>query len=248
MGNLPFFNLSEIFPDDPQTYRGIFLTFDIDWADDDVIGDTIDLVEKAEVKATWFVTHQTPLLDRLRENPKFELGIHPNFNPFLDGSTDGSGLTAEKVVEQLMDIVPEAKTIRSHSLCQSERLVDIFKLVGLTHISNFFIPHGSGLDTKPFTIWSEMVIVPHCWQDNVALKMELPIPLEKERHSSLSVFDFHPIHVFLNTEHLNRYELTRHLHQNPEELIKNQYEGEGTRTKLLNLLRLTKVRSEYSPK
>ena len=73
MENLPFFNLSEIFPDDPKTYRGIFLTFDIDWADDDVIGDTIDLVEKAEVKATWFVTHQTPLLDRLRDNPKFEL-------------------------------------------------------------------------------------------------------------------------------------------------------------------------------
>jgi hypothetical protein len=93
-----------------------------------------------------------------------------------------------------------------------------------------------------------MVIVPHFWQDNVALKMELLFPLEKEIKSSLSVFDFHPIHVFLNTEHLDRYELTRDLHQNPEELIKNRYEGEGTRTKLLNLLRLTKVRSEYSPK
>jgi hypothetical protein len=235
-----FSNISAIEPEVRATWISkVFLSFDIDWADDDVIGDTIDLVEEAEVKATWFVTHQTPLLDRLRDNPKFELGIHPNFNSFLDGSTDGSGLSAEKVVEQLMEIVPEAKTIRSHSLFQSERLVDIFKLVGLTHISNFFIPHGSGLDTKPFTIWSEMVIVPHCWQDNLALKMELPIPLEKERHSSFRVFDFHPIHVFLNTEDLDRYEHTRHLHQNPEELIKNRYEGEGTRSRLLKLLELS---------
>jgi hypothetical protein len=239
MENLPFFNLSEILPGEPQTYRGIFLTFDIDWADDDVIGETIDLVEKAEVKATWFVTHQTPLLDRLRDNPKFELGIHPNFNPFLDGSTDGSGLSAEKVVDQLMDIVPEAKTVRSHSLFQSEKLVDIFKLVGLTHISNFFVPHGSGLNTKPFNIWNEMIIVPHCWQDNVALKMPIQFPTADEIVKGFHVFNFHPIHIFLNTESMDRYERTRLIHHKPKELIKYRYQGCGTRDRLIEILELS---------
>lgn len=62
----------------------LYLTFDIDWACDGVLADTIDLVEEADVCATWFVTHDTPLLKRLRENPKFELGIHPNFNNILE--------------------------------------------------------------------------------------------------------------------------------------------------------------------
>ena len=41
-----------------------FLTLDIDWANDTVLNDTIDLVESFDVAATWFVTHQTPVLDR----------------------------------------------------------------------------------------------------------------------------------------------------------------------------------------
>ena len=56
----------------PETWEGrIFLTFDIDWATDEVLSDTIDLVEAAQVCATWFVTHDTPVLARLRDNPAF---------------------------------------------------------------------------------------------------------------------------------------------------------------------------------
>ena len=52
------------------------------------------------------------------------------------------------------------------------------------------------------------------------------------------VFDFHPIHVFLNTESLDRYERTRSIHQNPKELIKHRYQGHGTRSWLMELLEL----------
>ena len=48
----------------------------------------------------------------------------------------------------------------------------------------------------------------------------------------LKVFDFHPIHVYLNTEDLSRYEQTRSLHHNPAELIKHRFAGTGTRTAL----------------
>jgi len=54
----------------------------------------------------------------------------------------------------------------------------------------------------------------------------------------LKVFDFHPIHVFLNTELLDRYDRTRHLHQKPGELIKHRFDGEGIRIRLLELLAL----------
>ena len=54
----------------------------------------------------------------------------------------------------------------------------------------------------------------------------------------LKCFDFHPIHVFLNTENLNRYERTRPIHQNPKELIKYRYQGYGTRSRSMELLEL----------
>ena len=57
--------------------------------------------------------------------------------------------------------------------------------------------------------------------------------------AGLKVFDFHPIHVFLNTEHMDRYEQTRAWHQSPQELRAHRYEGEGTRTRFLEFLRLT---------
>ncbi len=84
--------IASVDPADESTWRGrIFLTFDLDWAHDEVINDAIDLVEAVDVPATWFVTHATPTLERLRANPKFELGVHPNFNPLLDGSSRREG-------------------------------------------------------------------------------------------------------------------------------------------------------------
>lgn len=61
----------------------VFFTFDIDWACDEVLSDTIDIIEAAGVSATFFVTHQTTLLERLRANSAIELGVHPNFNTLL---------------------------------------------------------------------------------------------------------------------------------------------------------------------
>jgi hypothetical protein len=234
-----FSHISAIEPETESTWiNKVFLSFDIDWAHDDILADAINIVREAGVASTWFVTHSTPLLHQLRTLNGAELGIHPNFNPLLDGTAVNSGNTAEKVLRNVLSLVPDARAIRSHSLTQNERLVDQFRNSGLTHISNFFVPHGCGVEVKPFRIWDDMAIVPHCWQDNVALKMSLSFPTKEELNAGFHVFDFHPIHVFLNTEHLDRYERTRHLHHSPEELIKHRYEGVGTRTRLFELLKL----------
>ena len=101
--------------DDSSWLDAFFLTFDIDWANDDVLNDTIDLIEDKDVTATWFVTHDTSLLSRLRQNSKFELGIHPNFNWLLEGD-DRNGRNAREVIERLLAIVPEATSVRSHAM------------------------------------------------------------------------------------------------------------------------------------
>jgi len=72
--------------------------------------------------ATWFVTHDTPLISRLRTNSKFELGIHPNFDFLIQGEPRNGG-NAQEVVARLLEIVPEAKSVRSHSMTQSSRLL-----------------------------------------------------------------------------------------------------------------------------
>jgi len=233
--------LSNINPKEHVTWNAkVFLTFDLDWAHDDVIRDTIEIVREAGVASTWFITHETPMLEEIRSLKNSELGIHPSFNPFLDGSMAREGIGVENVLLDLMRIVPEAKAVRSHSLFQSERLLDIFKDVGLTHVSNHFVPHKVGISFEPFQVWSNLTIVPHCWQDNVSLRMDLPFPSRKELEVGFHTFDFHPIHVYLNTEDLDRYEKSRLYHQNPKELIKWRHEGSGVGKRLQELLDLRK--------
>jgi hypothetical protein len=218
-----------------------YLSIDIDWAHDDVLADTIDLVEEHHVPVTWFVTHDTPLLARLRSHPDFELGIHPNFNFLLSG--DGrTGRDAAEVLDRLMAIVPEAKSVRSHSTTQNSGLLDLFARRGLTHECNAFIPVQAGMALKPWRLWSDLTRVPYSWEDDVAClygpesdawPMSRLVGL-----AGIKVFDFHPVHIFLNTEHMDRYRKTLGWHYAPQELRAHIYEGEGSRTRFLELLRL----------
>ncbi len=112
---MEFSTISQIRVEAPETWKGkLFLTFDLDWAHDDVIGDVIDLVESVDISATWFITHRSKALDRLRANPNFAIGIHPNFNPLLLGDTT-NGTIATEVLKRIKAIVPEATSVRSHS-------------------------------------------------------------------------------------------------------------------------------------
>lgn len=214
----------------------VFLTFDIDWAGDEVLEDTIALVESAEVAATWFVTHPTPLLERLRANPRFELGVHPNFNFLLEGRAR-PGDSAERILDAIMAVVPEARAVRSHSMVQSSRLTELFMRRGLTHDCNEFIPVQSTLALRPWRLWNGLVKVPHFWEDDATCIYGGPFSVTRLLTTAgLKVFDFHPIHVFLNTEHLDRYERSRAIHRDPAALRRERFEGRGTRTALLELL------------
>lgn len=220
-----------------------FLTLDIDWAHDAILTDTIELIERYEVPATWFVTHDTPMLDRLRANPDFELGIHPNFNWLLSGDSR-AGRDAAEVVDRLLAIVPEAKCVRSHSTTQSSVLLDLFVQRGLTHESNSFIPAQSGIPLKPWKLWSGLTRIPYFWEDDVCVLYN-PSGVEPitsmTSSAGIKVFDFHPIHVFLNTENLERYESTRELHKCPDVLSSHRYVGVGTRTRFIEFLTLAQA-------
>ena len=106
----------------------IYLTFDIDWAPDETIKEISDQLINANIKSTWFVTHKTPVLEILRERDDlFSLGIHPNF---MKGSTQGN--SEEEILKNLMNIVPEARVIRTHGIFQYGSLLS--KIVDVTSI------------------------------------------------------------------------------------------------------------------
>lgn len=60
--------------------ENIMITLDIDWAPDWVIDEVASIHIEHKVKVTWFVTHATMAVERLRENSDlFELGLYTNW-------------------------------------------------------------------------------------------------------------------------------------------------------------------------
>lgn len=235
-----FRKLSEIKVDFSETEKSIFITIDVDWADDVVIDDTIDLLEELDIAATWFITNETKAISRLRDNPKFELGIHPNFNYLLNGDFR-NGRTAAEVIDRVLNIVPEAKSVRSHSMTQSSYILKLFGERGITHECNHFIPEQAEIELKPWSLWNGMIKVPYLWEDDLTYLYDRNNSIEMiAARPGLKVFGFHPIHIFLNSENLDRYERTRTIHYRPEELIKYRFYGHGTRNNLKTLIGLNK--------
>lgn len=222
--------------------NSIYITFDVDWACDEVLAHTLDIVEQANIKSTFFITHETPLLARMRNNPNIELGIHPNFHKlFIEKNYRGN---AETILEDCLQIVPEAKSIRTHCLVQSSYLFNLYAKYGLTHEVSLLIPQNSNINLQPFWLWNGLLRVPYAWEDDVhciniangsELNWNVKQTLDRE---DLKIFDFHPIHLYLNTENLTRYENSRLYHRSMDELrnFVNNKKNEGSFVFLKSLI------------
>lgn len=183
------------------------LTFDIDWAPDFVIDYVANILIDKQVKATWFVTHQSAAIDRLRENSHlFELGIHPNL---LKGSSHGA--TEDTVLSHVLDVVPGANSMRTHGLYQTSNfLVKASVEYGIAIDVSLFIPRA--LELRPHQLkWngSSLWRIPYFWEDDSEMFEDSPIWDASDQRlniSGLRVLDFHPIHIILNTENISRYD------------------------------------------
>jgi hypothetical protein len=214
------------------------LSIDIDWAHDTVLEDTIDLIERAAVKACFFVTHDTPLLARLRANPLFELGLHPNFDPLLRGEAVRS---ARDIVMDIARVVPEAKVLRSHAMTTSGRWLELYREAGVTHLSNYLMFGDANI--HPFRQLNGLVEAPvHFADDGLlfqramsAVNFHPDIELVASG-GGLRVYNFHPIHLFINTESLDRYRKSRTHADDPQALRFHRFDGLGARAWLTSLL------------
>ena len=213
-----------------------YITMDMDWANDGVLADTVTLAEKLDLPVCLFVTHDTPMLGKLREHPLFTLGIHPNFLPQLNGQTAKS---FRETIEELHALVPEAKVIRCHALADATPILTAARGMGFAADMNLFIPFSSGIRLQPFTHFSGLKRLPFFYEDDAwTLEPEAASP---EAHLlsdvPLKIFNFHPIHLYLNTENMERYNRAKPFYHDFEALAPfvNHREGFGARDFLLRL-------------
>jgi hypothetical protein len=202
----------------------MFITLDMDWACDEVTLFAAELLESANLKATFFITHDTPILKYLRSNPKFELGLHPDFNPLLTGETHHS---AAQILASLKTIVPEAVSVRTHALVGGTLLSRLYFKKGLTHESSIYYHVTDGRIPKPYYDINGMLKILHFWEDDCHISL---LEQGKEQdwdvnrflsYEGIKVFDFHPIHLFVNTAETAHYQLIRPYNKDPDRLRKH---------------------------
>lgn len=165
--------------------------FDMDWASDIQIEYVLDKLERHKIKSTWFVTHDTPILERMRKDKRIELGIHPNFNP---DSTQGKD--QDEIMQNLLKIVPNAVSVRSHTLYWSSRLMPLYKKYGIKNdatIILFNTPNITPHYLKSFNLRR----FPSYWEDSLAMVENNDYINTKE--NGLKIVTFHPVHIFLNS-------------------------------------------------
>jgi hypothetical protein len=188
--------LSKINPDKVETFKEPFLSFDIDWAHDKIIEDTLNLVKSFQIDAIWFVTHKTDLIHEIEANKNNEVGIHPNFNRVMMGDFS-NGKNAEEIIDRLLKLVPNCSSIRSHSVTQSSLLTALYLEKGITHETNDYIPFHTNLYIEPWISEEGMVKAPYFFSDQLySLKKTDMSIFSLIQRTGLKIFNFHPIHIF----------------------------------------------------
>lgn len=182
------------------------ITFDIDWAPDWTILLCAEICSTRGVPATFFVTHDTPALDELRRMPGIELGVHPNF---LARSSHGG--TPEEVLDFCMKLVPTARSMRTHSLVQSSHILQmVAERTPIETDVSLLLPFHQGLQATYFHIREDLrplTRLPYFWEDDVASVWPgWNWTSSQYRADGLMIFDFHPIHIALNTDKMAGYE------------------------------------------
>ena len=153
--------LSTICAEDQSTWsNNIFLTFDIDWAHDEVIEDTLQICESYSAPATFFATHKSAALNHgAIDLTQHELGIHPNFNPLLQNKSLKDDF--RRICSELKNDFPDARSVRSHSLCFGSLIQTSYEKLGLTHDSSIIIPYQeNSFPLFPWRMWDKLVRVP----------------------------------------------------------------------------------------
>lgn len=212
--------------------RAFGLTCDVDWAPDYVLNDTLELLESCGVTATILATHETSVLRGL-DHSKYEIGIHPNFNSLLAGESGNS----HEIIADLLTSFPEAVCVRAHCLVESSLLFDVYSEMGLKYELTQFLPYQPNIHLHYHI--SGLIRVPFNWEDDYHFLSQHSFATSKLDQSEygLDIYNFHPVHLYLNTESPQRYREAKTLLYSGGDIedMRNNGPEPGTRDLFVNL-------------
>ena len=194
----------------------IAITSDTDWAPVEVIEYMLSILDERGIRATFFCTDRKAK-STIAAHSGHELAIHPNFR---------SGKDERNTLSKLLRVCPNAKGVRSHCSYFHTKLTEIYEKLGIEYDSNWFVPQG----VRPFMLFNGILEIPMCFMDNLAFdsKHGFSSPLMLEPSALPSVFNFHPVHVFLNTESPERYLKAKPHYRDSSRLRKFRNKGPAT--------------------
>jgi hypothetical protein len=211
-----------------NTQPKILITFDVDWAPDFMIDFALKRLVDAGVPATWFITHYSPALIRLSQNPDFfELGIHPNF---MRGSTQGK--TESEILQTCLSIVPTCRAMRTHGLMQSSNILDLCISQGNLMVdASIFLPLCKNISVVRYLRMGKVLNrIPYYWEDDYAIDLAdsneavdiWDVDALVKDNDGIMIFNFHPIHVYLNTADFESYERLKKVNKNLTDLNEDE--------------------------
>lgn len=170
------------------------ITIDTDWVPDEVLSFTINLLNSYDITGTFFCTNPTNC-----NFGKHEVAIHPNF----------TSLDFEKHIDEMLTFFQNSKGMRSHSLFFTERLRPILAGKGIEYCSNYMLFEHVNL--APCMISPTVLELPIYFMDTFNLIMKgdnalFANDLERLNLEGLKVYDFHPIHIYMNTYSVDHYD------------------------------------------
>ena len=212
----------------------IAMTVDTEWCPDSVIEDTISLLESYDVSATLFSTHNDSVA-----TAEHERALHPNL--FDEERNERA------VIDDIAAHYPDASGIRTHGLYVHSPLRNVYPEFGLTYESNYIEYLRDGI--KPFWLFDGVLQFPIYFMDDMWLRTRadeghLPDPGTLLDGGGLQVYDFHPVHVFLNTPKIEYYQTHKEYYDDPEYLRERRAEGPGVRDLFVELLAEIERRDE----
>ena len=203
------------------------ITIDADWASNELIQDTVNLLNERKLQTTFFITNKI----NFSNLNNHELAIHPNFETLGE---------EEIVFKNIINLLPENKTkgCRSHKLLNSSTIFQLYKKFGIEYDSNYYIPSSN--HSQPFLIdWADVVEIPFYFADDAYYETKKNFTLSDidTSDNGVKVFLFHPFHIFMNTSSVDDYIKHKNFYHDFEYLEKNKNtQKNGIRNMFISLL------------
>jgi hypothetical protein len=221
--------------------RPVFcFTSDVDWASEPAIQIQQDIYDRYEIKATYFITHHSALLQKWHKQNKIQLGIHPNFLP---GSSHGSSFN--EVIDTVMKLAPGARCFRAHRCFDVSPVTDALVEKGILYDSNLITDLQQNI--APLKHESGLIRFPCFYEDGIHFKWhrnwDFAEYAEIFSRSGLKIISAHPMITALNVtskeywaELKIKFPPDKWIRMTDEQINQNACDGPGPKSFLENMI------------